>query len=67
MHKALYPRDDVDRLYVLRRGGGRGLASIEDSNDASIQRLEGYLQKHTEDWLQPPVTVLTTRGLAERQ
>ena len=40
MHKALHPRDDVDRLYVSRKEGGRGLASIEDSVDASIQRLE---------------------------
>ena len=46
MHKALHPRDDVDRLYVLRKEGGRGLASIEDRFDASIQRLEGYIQKH---------------------
>ena len=37
MHKALHPRDDVDRLYVSRKEGGRGLASIEDSVDASIQ------------------------------
>ena len=29
MHKALHPRDDVDILYVSRREGGRGLASIE--------------------------------------
>ena len=40
MHKALHPRDDVDRLYVSRKEGGRGLASIEDNVDASIQRLE---------------------------
>ena len=46
MHKALHPWDDVDRLYVLRKVGGRGLASIEDSVDASIQRLEDYIQKH---------------------
>ena len=26
--------------------GGTGLASIEDSVDASIQRLEGYIEKH---------------------
>ena len=30
MHKALHPRDDVDTLYVSRKEGGRGLASIED-------------------------------------
>ena len=36
MHKALHPRDDVDRLYISRKVGGRGLASIEESVDASI-------------------------------
>ena len=46
MHKALHPRDDVDRLYVSRKEGGRGLASIEDNVDSSIQRLEDYIQKH---------------------
>ena len=30
---------------MLRKEGGRGLASIEDSVDASIQRLEDYIQK----------------------
>ena len=46
MHEVLHPRDDVDRLYVSRKERGRGLASIEDSVDASIQRLEDYIQKH---------------------
>ena len=46
MHKALHPRDDVDRLYISRKEGGRGLASIENSVDASIQQLEDYIQKH---------------------
>ena len=46
MHKALHPRDDVDRLYVSRIEGGRGLASIEDSVDASIQRFEDSIGKH---------------------
>ena len=46
MHKALHPRNDVDRLYVSRKEGGRGLASIEDSIDASIQRLDDYIEKH---------------------
>ena len=46
MHKALHPRDDVDRLYVSRKEGGRRLASIEDSVDASIQRLDDYIEKH---------------------
>ena len=46
MHKVLHPRDDVDRLCVSRKEGGRGLASIEDSVDASIQRFEDYIEKH---------------------
>ena len=46
MHKELHPRDDVDRLYVPRKEGGRGLTSIEDSVDTSIQRLEDYIEKH---------------------
>ena len=46
MHKELHPKDDVDRQYVSRKEGGRGLASIEDSVDASIQRLEDYIEKH---------------------
>ena len=37
MYKALHPRDDVDRLYVSRKKGGRELDSIEDSVDASMQ------------------------------
>ena len=48
MHKALHPRDDVDRRYVSRKEGGRGLTSIEDSVNASIQRLEDYIEKHKE-------------------
>ena len=46
MHKALHSRDDDDGLYVSRKEGGRGLASIEDNVDASIRRLEDYLEKH---------------------
>ena len=46
MHQTLHPRDDADKLYVLRKERGRGLASIEDSVDASIQRLEDCVEKH---------------------
>ena len=35
-HKALHHRDDVERLYVSRNEGGRGLTSIEDNVDAFI-------------------------------
>ena len=48
IHKALHPRDDDDRRYVSRKEGGGGLVSIEDSVDASIQRLEYYIEMYEE-------------------
>ena len=44
MYKALRPRNDVDRLYVPRKEGGRGFTSIEHSVDTWIQRLENYIE-----------------------
>ena len=46
MYQTFHPRDDVDRLHESRKEGGRGFASIEDRVDASIQRLEDYIEKH---------------------
>ena len=45
-HKALQPRDDIDRSYVSKKEGGRGIAITEDSVDSSIQRLEDYIENH---------------------
>ena len=45
MHEALHPTDDVNRLYVSRKEGGKGLASTEDSVDASIKWFEDYIEK----------------------
>ena len=36
----------MDRQYVPRKEGGRGLDCIEDSVDISIQRLEDNIKKH---------------------
>ena len=44
---ALHQKDDIDRLFVSRKGGGR-LASIEDSVDASIWGLEDNIKKSKE-------------------
>ena len=35
-HKVLHSRDDVDRFYVSRKEGGRGLDSIENRVGASL-------------------------------
>ena len=53
MYQPLHPRDDVDRLYVSRKEGGRGIASIEDSIDTSIQRLEDYIEKNERGLITP--------------
>ena len=36
MYKALHPRDSVERLYLPREKGGRGLISVEDCIDLAI-------------------------------
>ena len=46
MHKALHHRDDIHRLYVSRKERTRALVNIEDNVDASIQRLEDYIEKY---------------------
>ena len=38
---ALHPTSDVDRLYIPRKKGGRGLISIEDCAELAISGLEG--------------------------
>ncbi len=45
MHKALHPRDDIDRPYVSRKEGGRGLTSTKDCVDAPIQGFVKYAKK----------------------
>ena len=67
MHKALHPGDDVDRLYVSRREGGRRLTRIEDSVDVSIKRLENYIEKREGRLITATRNNSTTQGPAERQ
>ena len=45
MNRALHSKDDRDILYVSRKEEGRGLTSIQDNVDASIQRLEDDVKK----------------------
>ena len=46
IHKALHPRDDIDRLYVSRKKEEK---DIEDCVDVSIQRLKDYIKKSAEE------------------
>ena len=45
MHKALHPRNDVDRLYVSRKEEKEDLPALKIGVDASIQRLEDNIEK----------------------
>ena len=48
MNKALHPKDDIDRPYVSRKEGVSGHASIENSEDVSIQELKDYKKRKKE-------------------
>ena len=60
-HKVLHPWDDVENLYVSRKDGSRGIASIENRADTSIQRLEDYIEKHKRGLITVFIKIQTTR------
>ena len=43
IYGALHPKSDVDRLYIPRKEGGRGLISINDCVELAIRGLEVYV------------------------
>ena len=49
---ALYSTSDVDRLYVPRKEGERGLISIEDCVELAIRGLEVYVHGREERLIQ---------------
>ena len=51
MNRALHPQADVDRLYVKRAMGGRGLISIQDCVALEIDSLSRYVEKSEEPML----------------
>ena len=78
MYKALRPRDDVERLSVSRKEGGGGFASIEETIDTSIQRLEDYMEKNegplittftneTDNMMDNKMTISRKQKLEEKQ
>ena len=42
-YKMRHPKADIDRLYVKRKGGGRGLVQIEAAHKAEIINVAEYL------------------------
>ena len=39
----MHPKSDVDRLYIHRKDGGRGLIAIEDCVELAVRGLEVYI------------------------
>ena len=52
IYGALHPKSDVDRLYIPRKEGGRGLISTEDCLDLAIRALEVYVHGSEERLIQ---------------
>ena len=47
MHRMLHPKADVERLYITRKDGGRGLMEVETAFNTATTGLDHYL-KHKE-------------------
>ena len=43
IYGALHPKSDIDRLYIPRKEGGRGLISIKDCVELAIRGLKVYV------------------------
>ena len=52
IYGALHPKSDVDRLYIPRKEGGRGLIFIEDCVELAIRSLEVYVHGSEEKLIQ---------------
>ena len=52
IYGALHPKSDVDRLYIPRKEGGRGLISIENCAESAIRGLEVYVHGSEERLMQ---------------
>ena len=47
-HHVLHPLSDVDRLYLPRQDGGRGLLQIRQTVDEKKRTLNDYIKNSTE-------------------
>ena len=52
IYRGLHPKSDVDRLYIHRKKGGRGLISIEYCVELAIKGLEVYVHGSEERLIQ---------------
>ena len=62
MYGSLHPRADVDRLYVPRKNGGRGLLSAEDSINKEENSISEYIQNTNEPILKLTAEILLNKS-----
>ena len=48
MHNAIHSKGNVDRLYISRKEGGRGLQDVEEVVELTNLQLENYVKKSRE-------------------
>ena len=65
MHKALLPKDDVDRLYVSRKEREEGLPALKTSLTHRYNDSKTIYKNTMEDSLQRSKTILITRRTTE--
>ena len=55
-HRTPHPQSDIDRLYLPRRIGGRGLLQIRQTVEEEIRNLSEYISSSTESALKEVIT-----------
>ena len=55
-HRTLHPQSHIDRQYLLRRIGGRGLLQIRQTVEEEIRNLSEYISSSTESALKEVIT-----------
>ena len=61
MHRGLHPRSAVDRLYLPRAQGGRGLVSVKDCIELERSNLFDYAASNNERLLKAATEELQLR------
>lgn len=61
IHGSLHPRADVDRLYLPRKEGGRGLLSVEDSINKEENSIAYYVENSSQPTLKETKEIMLNK------
>ncbi|XP_067933124.1 uncharacterized protein [Watersipora subatra] len=67
VHKGLHPRSDVDRVYVERDQGGRGLMSVEETVNYECYSLKKYTEGSPVEFIRTAGKIINTNSEDGRQ